>query len=80
MAYGDVKNLPKKTASDKVLCDKDFNIGKYTKYHRYLRGLISMVHNFFHKRSTSFAEKSSVDGAVTCANKSAITSRNLLNE
>ena len=28
MAYGDFKELPKKTTSDKVLCDKAFNITK----------------------------------------------------
>ena len=28
MAYGDFKDLPRRTASDKVLRDKAFNIGK----------------------------------------------------
>ena len=32
MAYGDFKNLPRGTASDKVLHDKAFNIAKNSKY------------------------------------------------
>ena len=28
MAYGDFKDLPRRTATDKVLCDKAFNIAK----------------------------------------------------
>ena len=35
MAYGDFNDLPKRTASDKVLRDKAFNIAKYPKYDRY---------------------------------------------
>ena len=31
MAYGDFKELPRKTAFDKVLCDIAFNIAKNTK-------------------------------------------------
>ena len=43
MAYGDVKNLPRKTASEKVLHDKAFNIAKNVNYDRYPIGLASMV-------------------------------------
>ena len=32
MAYGDFKDLPRRTASDKVLCDEAFNIVKNPKY------------------------------------------------
>ena len=32
MAYGDFKNLPRRTTSDKVLHDKIFNVAKYPKY------------------------------------------------
>ena len=35
MASGDFNDLPKRTASDKVLRDKAFNIAKYPKYDRY---------------------------------------------
>ena len=32
MAYGDFKNLPRRTASDKTLCNKAFNIAKNPKF------------------------------------------------
>ena len=31
MAYGDLKDLTRKTAYDKILCDKAFNISKNPK-------------------------------------------------
>ena len=52
MAYGDFKDLARRTASDKVLRDKTFNIAKNPKYDGYQRGLASMVYNFFDKKST----------------------------
>ena len=51
MAYGDFKDLARRTASDKVLRDKAFNIAKNPKYDGYQRGLASMVYNFFDKKS-----------------------------
>ena len=39
MAYGDFKDLTRRTASDKILRDKAFNITKNQKYYRYQRGL-----------------------------------------
>ena len=50
MAYGDFKDLTRKTAADKVLRYKAFNIAKNPKYDRYQRGLASMVYKFFDKR------------------------------
>ena len=44
MAYGDFKDLTRRTAADKVLKDKTFNIAKDPKYDGYQRG---MVYNFF---------------------------------
>ena len=35
MAYGDFKDLKRRTASDKVLTDKAFNIAKSSKYYGY---------------------------------------------
>ena len=43
MAYGGFKDLTRRTASDKILCDKAFNIAKNSKYDRYQRGFDSMV-------------------------------------
>ena len=35
MACGDFKDLARGTASDKILCDKAFNIAKNPKYDEY---------------------------------------------
>ena len=51
MVYGDFKDLARRTASDKVLRDKAFNIAKNPKYDGYQRGLASMVYKFFDKKS-----------------------------
>ena len=52
MAYGDFKDLPIRTASDKILRDKAFNIAKNPKYEGYQRGLASMIYKFFDKKYT----------------------------
>ena len=57
-AYSDSKELTKRTAADKVLIDKAFNIAKDPKYDRYQRGLASMVYNFFDKKSKGSGIKS----------------------
>ena len=49
VAYGDFKNLKRRTASDKILRDKAFNIAKNPKYDEYQRGLASMVYKFLIK-------------------------------
>ena len=46
MAYGDFKDLARRTASDKVLRDKAINIAKKPKYDGYQRGIASMVYKF----------------------------------
>ena len=51
MAFGDFKDLKKRTFSDKVLRDKAFNIAKNLKYDGYQRGFASMVYKFFDKKS-----------------------------
>ena len=60
MAY----DLQKRTAANKVLRDKAFNIAKSRKYDGYQRGLASMVYKFFDKKTKG--------SGVTLANKSAI--------
>ena len=47
MAYRDFKNLAKRTAADKFLRDKAFNIAKDLKYDANQRGLAFMVYNIF---------------------------------
>ena len=51
MAYGDFKDLKRRTASDKVLRDKSFNIAKNPKCDRYQKRLATMVYKFFEKKS-----------------------------
>ena len=49
MAYGNFKDLPRETASDKVLHHKAFNIAKNQKYNGYQVDLASMVYHFMIK-------------------------------
>ena len=51
MLYGDFKDSAKRTAADKVLTDKAFNIAKDPKYDEYQRGLAFMVCKFFDKKT-----------------------------
>ena len=51
MAYGDFKDLAKRTAEGKVLRDKAFNIAKDPKYDGHQRGLAFMVYKFFDKKN-----------------------------
>ena len=39
MAYGDFEDLSRRTAFDKVLCDKALNIANNPKYDEYQHGL-----------------------------------------
>ena len=50
MAYGDVKDLAKRKASNKVLRDKTFNIAENLKYDGYQKGLAYMVYKLFDKK------------------------------
>ena len=52
MAYGDFKDVAKRTATDKVLRYKAFKIASDQKYDGYQRGLASMVYKFFKKKVT----------------------------
>ena len=49
MAYGDFKDLTRRTASDKILRD---NVAKKIKYDGYQHGLASMVYKFFDKKTS----------------------------
>ena len=49
--YSDSKDLAKRTAGDKVLRNKAFNIAKDPKYDGFQRGLASMVYKFFDKKT-----------------------------
>ena len=58
MAYGDFKDLAKRTVADRVLRDKAFNIAKDPKYDEYKRGLASRVYKFFDKKTAGSGIKS----------------------
>ena len=51
MTYGDFKDLKRRTASDKVLRDKTFDIAKNPKYDGYQRRLASSFFKVLHKKS-----------------------------
>ena len=51
MVYGDVKDLAKRIAEDKVLRDKTFKIASDQKYDGYQKRLASNVCKFFDKKS-----------------------------
>ena len=50
MAYGDFKDLNRRTAADKVLGDKAFNVTKKPRYDGYQRA--SMLYKFFDKKNS----------------------------
>ena len=51
MAYGDFKDLAKRTAADKVVRNKAFSFAKDPKYNGYQRGLASMIYILFDKKT-----------------------------
>ena len=57
MAYGDFKDLTRRTALDKLLRDKAFNIAKNSKYDGYQRGFNSMVYKYFDKETSGGSAK-----------------------
>ena len=67
-----ILNITRRTAFDKILCDKAFSIAKYLKYDGYQRRLASMVYKFFIKKGC--------DGATRISNKSAIENKNISNK
>ena len=60
MDYGDFKDLTGRTASDKLLRDKAYNIAKNPKPDEYQRALASMVYKFFDKKTYRGAIKNEI--------------------
>ena len=52
MAYGEYKDLNKRTQLDTVLKDKAFEIASNPKYDGYQKGLASRVRKFFDKKTS----------------------------
>ena len=57
MAYGDFKDLTRRTASEKILRGKACSIAKNPKYDRNQRGLVLMVYKFFDKKTSGGINK-----------------------
>ena len=51
MTYRDFKDLARRTASDRFLSDKAFNIDKNPKNDGYQRGLACMIYKVFYKKN-----------------------------
>ena len=64
MVYGDFKDVTRRTASDKILHVKAFNIAENSKYDGYQRGLVSMVYKLFDKKSALLADKSASSSGI----------------
>ena len=80
VAYGDFKDLPRTTASDKVLGDKAFNIAKKPKYDGCQSGRVSMVCKFFDKMSCDGTVKRARPQTLATRDKSAIKSEIIFNQ
>ena len=68
-AYFDSQDLVKRTQSDKVLKDKASAIANNPKYDGYQRGLASMVHKFFDKKSKGTGIKNDIEENQQLANE-----------
>ena len=60
MAYGDCQDVTRKSAFDKILHDKAFNIAKNWEYDGYQGGLASMVYIFLDKGASGEATKNKI--------------------
>ena len=69
MVYGDLKDLKRRTQSDKFLKYKAFAIASNPKYDGHQRGLASMVYKFFDKKSKRAAIKNGIKENQKLANE-----------
>ena len=69
MAYGDFKDLKRRTQSDKFLKDKAFVIASNSTYDGYQRGLASMVYKLFEKKSKGADIKNEIKENQQLANE-----------
>ena len=80
MTFGDFKDFAKRTASDKILRYKVFNIAKIPKYNEYQRGLASIVYDFFDKKTSGGAATLARSETLATRNKSAVKNENMSNK
>ena len=67
-----ILNITRRTAFDKILCDKAFRIAKHLIYDGHQRRLALMIYKFFNKETCG--------GATRISNKSAIETKNISNK
>ena len=79
MPYGDFKDLTTRTASDKILPSKAFNIAKNPKYDGFQRGLVSMVYKVFDKNTSATLERSDTLATQNKLAGSGIKNENIYN-
>ena len=60
---GDFKELPRKPASDKVLCNKTFNMTQNSKCDVHQKSLTLMAYKYFDRKSTSMLANKSATRA-----------------
>ena len=60
MTYADFKDLPRRTAADKILRDEIFKIARNPSYDGYQSALVSIVSKFFDKKSSGSVLKVNV--------------------
>ena len=58
--YGELEDLTRRTAVDKILHVEAFNIAKNPKYDGYKRRLASMVYKFFDKKTSGNGNKNEI--------------------
>ena len=63
MAYGDFKDLPTKTASDKIVQEKAFNLDKNSKYWWIAKEIFNGLW-FFNEKSTPFAWSDNLESEI----------------
>ena len=68
-AYSGSRNLIKRTAADKILREKAFEIADNPKHDRHQRGLASMVYKFFEKKSKGAGIKNQIKENQQLANE-----------
>ena len=68
-AYGDFKDLERKTRSHEVLKDKAFKVASNPKYDGYQRRLALMVYKFFDKKSKGSGIKNEIKENQQLANE-----------
>ena len=68
MAYGDFKDLNKRTVSDEMVPDRSFNIAKILKHDGYQRGFASMVYKSFDKKASGGTVKNEIISSTCYTN------------